>query len=187
MRTYRPILAVVMAVIMILSIGSIAMAKPQGDKPANNCVNSQTHKVADHCTCSITQTCGDRCQCGKKDKDKKDNNCPKPDKVKFGSIAGYTVLDTITTATTIYPTLAKAHLRLLTSDCKKVVRAAQADKNGCFTFKNVKPGPYKLSGWLKGYKLVSTVSVTVTASGKCDTIVHFKKCLKKPAHKCTKK
>ncbi|NCO65088.1 MAG: hypothetical protein COW32_07525 [Candidatus Aquicultor secundus] len=191
MRTYRPILAVVMAVILILTIGSIAMAKPQGDKPANKCENRQTHQIADHCTCNATQTCDGQCQCNKEDKDKdkddKDNKCPKPVKLESGSIAGYVVVDTTTTTTTVYPTLAKAHLRLLTNDCKKVVRAAQSNKKGYFKFKNIKPGTYTLCAWLKGYKLVSTVNATVTASGTCNTIVHFTKCPKKPGCKCTKK
>ncbi len=181
MRTYRPILAVVMAVILVLTIGSIAMAKPQGDKPASNCVNTQTHQVSDHCTCSTTQTCGGQCQCDKDDK------CPKPDKVKVGSISGCVAVDTTTTTTTISCPLAHAHLRLLNSDCK-VVRAAQSDKKGCFEFKNVKPGTYTLDAFLKGYKLTNKVSVTVTAGGKISKVcIHFTKCPKKPACKCTKK
>lgn len=191
MRTYRPILAVAMAVIMILAIGSIAIAKPQGDKPASNCENPQMHKVSDQCACNATQTCDGQCQCCKEDRDKdkdRDNKCPKPDNEKrFGSISGCVAVDTTTTTTTISCPLAHAHLRLLNCDCK-VVRAAQSDKKGCFEFKNVKPGTYTLCAFLKGYKLTNKVSVTVTAGGKVSNIcIHFTKCPKKPSCKCTKK
>ncbi len=84
-----------------------------------------------------------------------------------------------TTVTASSKALADVHLRLMTKKGKKLqatANAAQSNKKGDFSFKNVKPGTYFLKVWAKNYVPVESTLATVTVTaGKTVTIpaIHF--------------
>lgn len=62
--------------------------------------------------------------------------------------------------------LTHVHLRLVDREGKTIC-ATQSKKDGCYVFKNIKPGTYKLTAKAKCYKLITELpkEIVVTTSG----------------------